>query len=312
MKLPPAVLAVLVAALTLLCAAPTAEADAGTTETSGTDTSDSGTADPLDTEEDDEADGYWLMGYVYEASPTGVTALADVGVDVYILTGKEYKPAGTTALTDENGLFKIEMTATAGVYISFSKDGYEVRQTPATMKNPSAADMYRVDLPAETEEGGAKVCWVTDNMKTYVGDSSAAQKVLMGSATTVVTVNVSYGDGDDVKNARVRLDSVSSDRSYTGYTDEDGICTFDGVAVGRYNVTVERSGFYDYEVRNVDVSEPIKAVLEEAPVEDVFGMSIVHLLMIVGAVLGSALAMSAYVLYRRTHIRFEVDASGKI
>lgn len=234
-----------------------------------------------------------LCGYLYEAPSSGVRALEGVKVTL---------SSGESTFTDSHGLFSIGVEETDGLKISFDMQGYTIIQVPNTLEYDHDST-YSVNLPEPVgTPDGPKYYWLTDDLSKHSGSITDAQKVLMNAATTTFSVNVLKADGSAISGAQVILLSTTDVNkiAYKGFTNSDGVCVFKDATVGTYYLKVKCSGFENFGPITLDnLHEDETVAMKSVSAKKIMGLTIVHILMLVGAGVGMLLTVAAYLLYRK-------------
>ncbi|MDD2626034.1 MAG: carboxypeptidase regulatory-like domain-containing protein [Candidatus Methanomethylophilus sp.] len=259
---------------------------------------DESAADNSDTDDPATETVYAVAGYVVEDQAAGNVPMAGVGVIVNDGVNS------LSAVTDSDGYFTVTVASTDKVTISFTYTGYTVRSCPHGTLN-TATGTISLDLTGITP-----ILTTADDVTTYTylftSEADGLQPVIMSGTDGIVVVTVTEESDNHVKTvsgASVSLVSATDGAvRYSGTTDSDGKFTFSGVQTGYYYLTSTCNGFYDSSSQTVTVatgSTYFSVSLTEIPVENYLGMSLGHLLMVIGIILGVVLILIVGSLCRR-------------
>ncbi len=243
----------------------------------------------------------YVSGLICEIGQSGPTPAKNIPVALI------YDGTTFTGKTGSDGYFKIKINdgstvdTSKKVYFDFSLSGYSIFTLPDTMttldpnSNPSSETITAVatiDLTTITPVDGV-----------YCATSDAQHCILIGDTYVPVTFTVTNAStGVAVRNADVTL--KCGNMTYRGTTDYEGVCTFStGILIGTYEVTIKCDGYVTFEeVVQINKSATFKTDFEMTQKEPItyLGMTLYHLLMILGVTIGLCLVVISYVLCRRT------------
>ena len=240
-----------------------------------------------------------INGIIVESGESGPVAVKDVKVT---LTQESLTP-GDPAITGESttsatGEFSVNMDGvdTARVIeCTFTMEGYSAFYYPTSISENETTKKLELSLAGLTPT-------TVDTRKVYTlvetGDLSHA---IVISDTRVPAAFTVSGAGDKgLFNAQITLTNGAS--TYKGITNYEGVCTISKVLVGDYQIRVICDGYEMY-TGNVSISKttgqiPVTLIQKEMPTY--LGMTLYHILMLFGIVIGLVLVSVAYVLCTRT------------
>jgi len=244
---------------------------------------------------------YEIAGYVVETDATGNAPMANVGVTITDASKTTYSGATNTA-----GYFCITVGSLTGLTIEFTHIGYTVRSCPAAITqtaNGLSLSVAGITPTTRTEEG------VTIYTYMITSDSTSDLScVVMSSTVGVVVVTVTNG-AKVLADAQVTLTSATdSGLRYTGTSDSSGRLVFSDVQTGYYYLSATSNGFYDSSTTTVTVEDGysyFSVDMQQKTVDTYFGMTLSHILMIVGIIFGLIMAIVAWLLYRRGQVALD-------
>lgn len=225
---------------------------------------------------------FFIEGYVIDSN-TGNTPMQGVKVTVRDSAGNI-----TDSETDSTGKFSVGVYTNTDLLISFTAYGYVITSCPNISKS-SYPDYFILNLKTANY-----------NYPTYTITSSTdgMQCAVMGLAVDSQVEGAVQYSGGYVKNAVITLTHEDGD-VYTANTEETGnykiICP-----PGYYEITASRQGFEDSEPVQITVPSSFFVItLEESPVGTKTGLDSIHILMLIGVIVGILLAISAWHLSQR-------------
>ncbi len=241
---------------------------------------------------------YQVAGYVVDDQAVGNTALAGVYVTVVDSLGPHY------ATTDAKGYFAIAVSGTAKLTITLSYSGYTVRSCPCGTTQSDGTillDLSGITPTAVTVEG------VTTYTYTFTSAAGGLQPIIMSSTVGVVVVTVtdrnSTSTSNGISEAEVTLVSATDSAiRYSGITDGSGRYTFSDVRTGYYYLSASSNGYESSSVMTVSVANGytyLSTTMAQKPTDIYLGLSLGHLLMLIGVLLGVLLIMISWIMYRR-------------
>lgn len=247
--------------------------------------------------------GYEIAGYVVETDATGNAPMSGVGVVITDAAKNTYSGS-----TDATGYFCITVGSLTGLTVEFVHSGYTVRSCPTAITqtaNGLALSVTGITPTARTEEGATIYTYLITS-----GSASGLSCVVMSSTVGVVVVTVTNGT-KVLADAQVTLTSATdSGLRYIGTSDGSGRLVFNDVKTGYYYMSATSTGFYDSMTSTVTVEDGysyFSVDLQQKAVDTYFGMTLSHILMIVGVIFGLVMALVAWLLFRRG--RVELDSS---
>jgi len=233
-----------------------------------------------------------IKGIIIEIGEATQEAVKDVSVTLTSTTESK------TVLTDSNGKFSIELKVTdeekAGtnkITCLFQKANYEIRNInlPTSMTYVTAENI-QLDL-SKTD--------ITGTTYTIVDSTDLTKGIVMAYTLTTATITVTNGT-DGIFDAKITLTDANK-TAYTGTTNHDGVCKIQNIPVGPYHVYVTCDGYENY-TDNVSISKSTTTsfILVQKEMPTYLGMTLYHILMLFGIVIGLILVTVAYVLCTRT------------
>lgn len=260
-------------------------------------------ADNSDGAESSE-NGTYVKGLICEIGSSGPTPAADIPVTL------TYDEESFEGKTDEEGYFNIKISdnllidTTKKVEFSFELSGYSVFALPDTMTSleqldsnggANATPVAEIDLSKCTKKAST-------GKVTYTATDDAQHCILLGD--TYVTVSFTVTDnatGTAIRNAEITLKNAGN--TYFGKTNYDGVCTISSrVLIGTYELTIKCDGYVLYEgtvVITKSVSKLSVGMDQKEPTM-YLGMTLYHLMMVIGVTVGLCLVVISYVLCTRT------------
>jgi len=237
-----------------------------------------------------------IKGIVVESGDSGPVACN--GVKVTITQGTALTG---TATTGSDGVFSIDINgldtdyATNPVTCTFKKEGFSVFYYPHSMTETGST--FTLDLTDPTVDHEI----VSEReVYTIVAEDDLSHAIVVSDTRVPAAFTVSGAGDKGLFNAQITLTNGAS--TYKGITNYEGVCTISKVLVGDYEIRVICDGYEMY-TGNVSISKttgqiPVTLVQKEMPTY--LGMTLYHILMLFGIVIGLVLVSVAYVLCTRT------------
>ncbi|MBQ4368758.1 MAG: carboxypeptidase regulatory-like domain-containing protein [Candidatus Methanomethylophilus sp.] len=233
-----------------------------------------------------------IKGVIIEIGETTQEAVEKVSITLTSATETK------TAETDSEGKFSIDLkvdddekAGTNKITCVFQKANYEIRNInlPSSMTFVTAENI-QLDL-SKTDIAGTTY--------TIVDSDDLTKGIVMAYTLTTATITVTNGT-NAIFNAKITL-TDSNKTVYTGTTDHDGISKIPNVPVGPYHAHVVCDGYetYDADV-SISKSTTTSFTLIQKEMPTYLGMTLYHILMLFGIVIGLILVSVAYVLCTRT------------
>ena len=255
----------------------------------------------------------YLVGYIMEEGSSASTPMADREV---IMTDSVTQAAEHSVRTDENGMFTVPIDSIYGLKMNINASGYTpvpglIFMTPVTQGGvtyltfdlngtiPSLGVVYHIPY---TDENG---------VRTYT--IAAAYPVLMSASTGDLTTYVYDSLGKPLRSAEITLtatiDGVA--KKYTGTSDNSGCVTIKGMTTGEYRMTVKVSGFRDVEDISVTIGKGSNVIADtimtEKSAQEYFGMSLRHLMTVVGVIAGIVISIILFIAVIRHRNAIDLD-----
>lgn len=243
----------------------------------------------------------YVSGLICEIGQSGPTPAKNIPVTLV------YDDQTFTGKTGSDGFFKIKISDSSSVdtsqkvYFDFTLDGYSIFTLPDTMVTlePNSNDSIETVTAVATID--LTKCSLADGV--YCATSDSQHCILIGDTYVPVTFTVTNAStGVAVRNADVTL--KCGDKTYRATTNYEGVCTFStGVLIGTYGITIKCDGYVTFEdTIQINKSAAFKTDFEMTQKEPItyLGMTLYHLLMVLGVTVGLCLVVISYVLCKRT------------
>ncbi|MCQ2078514.1 MAG: hypothetical protein MJZ38_00425 [archaeon] len=234
-----------------------------------------------------------VVGVVGQQGNSGMIA-----ADNATITFRFIAPGGTQeitreATTDADGKFSVTLPFTeedVKVVMGCRVAGHTIFAVPECISYDDSKDEFSFTLGSLTYTSGE-----------YVISDKLTSPIIISDAKVAVGITIT-GDSGPVNGAEVSLFSGTK-KIAGGYSSNDGLCTFPSpILIGTYTLKITCEGCEPYmETINVTkTNTQFSANIEEKGVPTVLGLTVYHILMFFGVIIGLILVAVAYVLCSRT------------
>lgn len=242
-----------------------------------------------------------VAGIICEVGDSDPVPSPEVTVTL-VSNGTEY-----TGETDENGRFTIPLTVDTGsmtVQFRCSVSGYSIFGLPDCMSTVNGTTY--IDLNEVTPE-------LVSGTYVYNTCSDTLHSILLSD--TAVTVTFTVTDIEDSKVLRhAEITLINKNLKFSGTTNEDGICSFSSkIPIGDYSLSVHCDGYESYSAETFTISKTSTqstVQLTSKEMTTYLGLTLYHLLMVFGVVLGLVLVVISYVLCTRSWKKTDSNDGG--
>lgn len=244
----------------------------------------------------------YVSGLICEIGQTGPTPAKDVSVTL------TYNGNTFSGKTGSDGTFKIaickstELDTSKKVYFDFTLRGFSVFTLPDTMTalepNSGSAETTTADAIIDLEK-------ITPVDGIYSATSDTQHCILIGDTYVPATFTVTNAStGVAVRNADVTLTNIDTGTTSRGTSDYDGVCKFSsGILIGSYDLVIKCDGYTTYK-DTIEIKKQaaftMSCEMNQKEPATYLGLTLYHLLMIIGVTVGLCLVVISYVLCKRT------------
>lgn len=239
-----------------------------------------------------------IKGIVVESGESGPIAVKDVKVTFKQEAATPGDPAITgEGLTSATGEFSIDMDGvdvSRAVECTFYKEGYSAFYYPTSISENETTKKLEFDFSCAHSTVDSREVY------TIVATNDLSHAIVVSDTRVPAAFTISGANDKGLFNAQITLTSSTS--TYKGITNYEGVCTISKVLVGDYTIRINCDGYEMY-TGTVNISKttgqiPVTLVKKEMPTY--LGMTLYHILMLFGVVIGVVLVSVAYVLCTRT------------
>lgn len=239
-----------------------------------------------------------LKGIVVESGESGPIAVKDVKVTFKQEAATPGDPAITgEGLTSATGEFSVDMDGVdpaRAIECTFYKEGYSAFYYPTSISENETTKKLEFDFSCTHSTVDSREVY------TIVATNDLSHAIVVSDTRVPAAFTISGANDKGLFNAQITLTSSTS--TYKGITNYEGVCTISKVLVGDYTIRIACDGYEMY-TGTVNISKttgqiPVTLVQKEMPTY--LGMTLYHILMLFGVVIGVVLVIVAYVLCTRT------------
>ena len=242
-----------------------------------------------------------LKGIVVESGESGPIAVKDVKVTFKQEAATPGDPAITgEGLTSATGEFSVDMDGVdpaRAIECTFYKEGYSAFYYPTSISENETTKKLELTL---TDSSVTHTTVDAREVYTLVKTNDLSHAIVVSDTRVPAAFTISGANDKGLFNAQITLTSSTS--TYKGITNYEGVCTISKVLVGDYTIRIVCDGYEMY-TGTVNISKtagqiPVTLIQKEMPTY--LGMTLYHILMLFGVVIGVILVIVAYVLCTRT------------